>query len=160
MTSPKIVLIQDSREQAPLDFSRWPEISVEVGTLHSADYSLKGLEDRFGIERKSIPDLVASVTTGRERLVREMERLRGYDVAAIVVEGTLEQVARGEFRSKASPESVLQTLAAWHVRYGVPTLWCGSPAGCAFMVRALARHYLREASIRYEAILKAHGVAA
>lgn len=150
-------VVVDTREQLPLDFSRWADITVERGTLNAADYSLRGLEDRFGLERKSIPDLVASVTTGRERLIRELERLRGYEVKAILVEGTLEQIARHDYRSQANPESVMQTLAAWQVKYGCPTLWCGSPAGCAYMVRALARHYLRAASLRLKDIIRAHG---
>jgi ERCC4-type nuclease len=61
-------ILIDTREQAPLDFSRWPGVTVEVGTLNAGDYSLRGLEDRFALERKSISDLVGSVTTGRERL--------------------------------------------------------------------------------------------
>ena len=158
-TSTSMTIVCDTREQMPLDFSRWPDVVVEVGALHSADYSLRGLEDRFGIERKSIPDLVGSVTTGRDRFTRELERLRGFDLAAIVAEGTLEQVARHEYRGQANPESVLQSLAAFHVRYRVPVLWCGSPSGCAYMVRSLARHFLREAQERLKSIIRAHGIA-
>jgi ERCC4-type nuclease len=150
-------IIRDTREQQPLDFSRWPDVFVEVAGLPQGDYSLVGLTDRFAVERTSLSDLTASVTSGRDRLVRELERLRGYDLAAIVVEASLEDVAQHRYRSKVAPESVLQTLTAWHVRYGVPTLWAGSPAGAAYMVRSLARHYLREAEKRFSAIVKAHG---
>ena len=115
-------IIIDTREQSPLDFSRWPDVTVETGTLTSGDYSLAGLTDRFGVERKSLPDLVASVTKGRDRFQRELERLRGFDVAALVVEGIMEQVARHEYRSKSNPDSVLQSLAAFQVRYGVPVI--------------------------------------
>lgn len=153
----KIVI--DNREQLPLDFTRWPDVLTEFGTLNAGDYSLAGLEDKFGLERKSIPDLVASLTSGRERMVRELERLRGYDFAAIVVEGTLEQIANHDYRSRTNPESILQTIAAWHVRYGIPTLWCGSAAGCAYQVRALARWFLLDAQKRLETILKSHDEA-
>jgi len=153
-------LVVDSREQRPLDFTRWPDVQTETGTLNAGDYALRGLEDRFALERKSIPDLVASLTTGRERMVRELERLRGYEVKAIIVEGTLEQVARHEYRSQANPESILQTIAAWHIRFGVPVLWCGSPSGCAYMVRSLARWFLLDAQKRLETIVKAHGTEA
>ncbi|MGE4424742.1 MAG: ERCC4 domain-containing protein [Pseudodesulfovibrio sp.] len=152
-----MVVVIDSREQLSLDFSRWGDVSTETGMLTAGDYSLRGLEDKFALERKSIPDLVASITTGRERLIRELERLRGYEVKAIIVEGTLEQVARHEYRSRTSPESVLQTLAAWQIKYDCSTLWCGSSAGCAYMVRALGRHYLRDAQLRLKAVIKAHG---
>jgi ERCC4-type nuclease len=151
----KIVI--DSREQKPLDFTRWPDVIVETGTLQSGDYSIHGLEERFAIERKSIPDLVASLTSGRDRFTRELERLRAYEFRCIIVEGTLEQIARHEYRSQTNPESILQTLAAWHIRYGVPTLWCGSPAGAAYQVRALARWYVEDAQKRLESIVKAAG---
>lgn len=157
MGAPRLVILCDTREQAPLDFSRWPDVQVEAGTLRAGDYSLKGLERQFGIERKSLPDLVSSITTGRERLERELDVLKGFAVAAIVVEGTMDEVRRHRYRSQTSPESVLQTLAAWQVRYGVPTIWAGSPAGAAYMVRALARHYLRIATESLAAIVKAHG---
>lgn len=150
----KIVI--DSRERHPLSFSRWPDVVVEVGGLHVGDYSLKGLETRFAVERKSVPDLVASVTRERERFERELTTLRGFDLAAIVVEGTMQEVANGEYRSRANPDSVLQTLAAFQVRYGVPTIWAGAPAGCAYSVRALARHFLRHAERTAQTIIKAH----
>lgn len=153
-------ILIDTREQMPLCFSKWRDITTEVATLQTGDYSIHGLEDRFILERKSVADLVASLTTGRDRFVRELERMRGHEVKAIIVEGTLEQIARHDYRSQANPESVLQTLAAWHIRYGIPTLWCGSPAGCAYQVRALARWYLRESQERLEAIVKANGEGA
>lgn len=155
-----MTLIVDTREQAPLDFSRWDDVRVVTDTLNAGDYSIRGLEDRFALERKSVSDLVASLTSGRERMVRELERLRGFEFKAVAVEGTLEQIARHEYRSQTNPESILQTLAAWHVRYGCPVLWCGSPAGCAYMVRAMARWFLRDTEKRLAALLKAHGDAA
>jgi len=152
-------IVIDTREQAPLDFAAWPEVSPERGTLRVGDYSLAGLEDRFAIERKSLPDLVASVTTHRERLERELQTLRGYDLAAIVVEADMGQVLRHGYRSHATPDSVLQSLAAFLVRYRTPTLWAGSPQGSAYMVRALARHYLADQGRRLRAV-DAHLAAA
>lgn len=152
-------ILIDTREQCPLDFTLWADVDVEAANLATGDYSLAGLVDRFAIERKSVADLVASVTTGRARFERELARLRGFDVAAIVVEGSMLAVAEHKYRSRARPEGVLQSLAAFQVRYGVPTLWCGSPSGCAYTVRALARHYLRQAERTAQAIINAHGDA-
>lgn len=145
-------VLTDTREQRPLDFTRWPEITVTTATLRAGDYSLVGFEGRFALERKSLPDLVASVTTHRERFERELQTLRGYDIAAIVVEADMGHVLRHEYRSQATPDSVLQSLAAFQVRYRVPTLWAGSPQGAAYMVRALCRHYLADQSRRLRAV--------
>lgn len=62
---------------------------VERATLREGDYSARGLEGRVAIERKSVSDLVGSLTHGRERFVRELERLATYDFKAIVIEGSL-----------------------------------------------------------------------
>lgn len=48
------VLVVDTREQTPLPFAR---LRWERGTLQSGDYSFRGAEDLFAIERKTIPDL-------------------------------------------------------------------------------------------------------
>lgn len=58
------VIITDKREQKPLFFQH---LASEPGTLHSGDYSIRGLENDFAVERKSIADLCQSVTRGRER---------------------------------------------------------------------------------------------
>lgn len=150
-------IIVDSREQRPLDFSRWTDVTVVPGTLSSGDYSIVGLEDRFSIERKSLDDLASSLTHGRDRFTRELERLRSFEVKCIVAECTLEDVAKHRYKSKALPESLLQSLAAFHVRYGVPVIWCGSPAGAAYQVRALARWYIEDAQKRLQAIVEAAG---
>ena len=55
-------IIMDTREQRPLVFTH---LASKVGTLQSGDYSIKGLEHNFAIERKSIPDFCGSLTRGR-----------------------------------------------------------------------------------------------
>ena len=48
------VLLVDTREQRPLRFSHLP---AESATLYTGDYSVKGLEEYFAVERKSLADL-------------------------------------------------------------------------------------------------------
>ena len=80
MSDPKqpLRIVFDSREQCPFRFEGFNAV-VEVGALATADYSLVGFTDRIGIERKSLPDLVACLGVERERFARELARLRGYD---------------------------------------------------------------------------------
>src|SRR5258708_4956330 len=69
----QIVLAQDNREQLPLRFEHLPSV---VCCLPSADYSIVGFESEFGIERKSIEDLVGCCTgENRQRFERELHRL-------------------------------------------------------------------------------------
>jgi len=138
----KIVI--DTREQKPLDFSRWAEVEVVRGTLKTGDYAPLGYEDRVAIERKSADDLVASVIHGRDRFERELARGRELEHFCIVVECSMVDIARHRYKSKACPESVLQSLLTFQIRYGVPTLWADSPEGASYVVKSLCSKYVRE----------------
>jgi hypothetical protein len=75
---PKIVI--DSREQAPLKFTSFEAVT---GTLYSGDYSIRGLEDQFAVERKSVDDLAnCCLSSNRGRFEHELHRLRGFGFIA------------------------------------------------------------------------------
>jgi ERCC4-type nuclease len=71
----KPVIVVDSREQNALPFAHFP---TECATLYTGDYSARGLEGSFCIERKSLADLAGSLTHDRDRFTRELERMRGH----------------------------------------------------------------------------------
>ena len=151
-----MVIIRDTREQSPLDFSRY-EAVVEPGALEVGDYAPAGLGHLCALERKSVPDLVASLTWERERFEREMRRARGLDAFAVVIEGSLGQVRRHEYRSQAKPHAVLQSMCAFSIRYSVTWIWADDPAGAAYFAFHFMRHFVREAEARYREIVKKHG---
>lgn len=152
-------IIQDSREQTPYTFQheRYSEVVVEVGTLHTGDYSLFGMTDRIAVERKSLSDLCGTLTKGRERFQRECERGRGLDYFGLVIESSMEDVRNHRYQSRMTPQSLLQTLAAYSVRYGLHVLWCGSREGGEYTVFSLLQKYLREQQSRLATLVKAHG---
>ena len=160
MNVPNIVIVQDTREQTPLCFSRWSEVVVELGTLNAGDYALQGLETKAAVDRKSIDDLAGSLTSGRERFEAELTRARGFDLFAIVVEASMQDAVDHRYRSKMAPHALLQSLFTYQARFGVPTIWCGSPQGAAYVVKSLLEKYLTEARKGLEAITKAHGQVA
>jgi len=75
----------DTREQAPYYFNnlhagsdksyRPMEIQTARVTLQQGDYSIVGHESHVAIERKSKADLFGTLSAGRERFQRELERL-------------------------------------------------------------------------------------
>ncbi|MBF0482599.1 MAG: ERCC4 domain-containing protein [Desulfovibrionaceae bacterium] len=151
-------IICDSREQAPLDFTRYGA-TIESGALEVGDYAPVGLENHCAVERKSLPDLVASLTWERERFERELRRSRGLEAFAVVIEGSLAQIRAHDYRSQAKPHAVLQSMTAFSCRYGVNWIWADDAAGAAYFVFHFLRHYVREAMGHYKAICKAHGEA-
>lgn len=134
-----MVVVIDTREQSPLDF-----LHSAPGTLTSGDYSLLGAEHLFAVERKSIADLVGSLTSGRERFERELHRLRGFHFKRLLIEGTDEDIIEHRYLSKALPKSILHSLSAFEIRYDIPVVFGGSRERCARLVEKWAYWFARE----------------
>lgn len=140
-----LVILRDTREQAPLRFS--PEVKVEVVTLPTGDYSLAGFSDRVAIERKSLPDLVACVGPERERFLDCCRRLRDYELRAVVVEASVCDVLAHAYRSATNPQSVIGTVIAIWTDYGVPTIWTGDARNAASIVERLFGRIWRKGQV-------------
>ena len=133
-------IVVDSREQCPFRFEGYP-VEVETGALASADYSLHGFTDRIGIERKSLPDLVACLGVERERFARELARLRGYDCAAVVVEATADDLRAGHYRARLNPDAAWQSVLAFTQRYRIPFIFCDDRSDAERTAFDILRHY-------------------
>jgi ERCC4-type nuclease len=138
------IVITDTREQRPLAFTH---LKSEPGTLYSADYSIKGLEDLFGVERKSLNDCIGSLTSGRDRFERELHRLRGYQFARLLIIGARSDIEAGNYRSKMQPKAALNSLSAFEARY-VPIIFSETPTEAALLVERWAYWFHREYSRR------------
>ena len=147
-------IIVDSREQLPWGFDRWPDVEVRSGTLDCGDYSLRGLESAVAIERKGLGDLVACLGAERSRFERELCRLRGLDVAAVIVEADWRDVASGQYRSRLNPRAAVASVAAFAVRY-CPFYFAGDRDGAELLCYELLAKYAREVSKRYAAAVRA-----
>ena len=162
-------LIVDTREQLPYAFDGiCPTVRR---ALAAGDYSIVGHDlptpgGGFVIERKSLNDLFGTVIGARERFVRELEKLRLYAYAAILVEGSLRDVLtydsslaysrfllsrghepteenlRGVALSRA--RSVLNSLNTWQIEYGVRVLFVDRDRDlCRAQVFRLAERFWR-----------------
>lgn len=154
-------VIIDSREQTPFSFQAecYTGTTTATGTLDTGDYSLAGLEDKIAIERKSLPDFVACLGRERERFQRELQRAAALDAFAVVIEGTWEQLAQGQYRSRINPHAACQSVCAFTARLGTPFLFAGTRAAAEYLTHSLLKQYLKGAEDRYRAIMRAHGEA-
>ena len=155
-------IIVDSREQLPFAFShkRYADVQIQSGTLNVGDYSLRNLEDKVAVERKSLPDLVQCLGRERERFERELLRGAALDAFAVVVEGSWSDLANGNFRSQLNPHAACQSTLAFMARYRVPFLFAGSRPAAEYVTWGFLRQYLEGARKRWASIVKAHGEAA
>ena len=110
------VLLVDTREQRPLQFSHLP---AESATLYTGDYSVRGLEEVFAVERKSLADLAGSLTRERDRFMREMHRLRGYRFPYLLAIGDDMELSRLIAQGRLKLHQVEHSLRAIQSRYGV-----------------------------------------
>ena len=119
-------VVVDTREQAPyrftgiLDDKTCQEIIVHLEhyALKSGDYSIVGLEDVVAVERKSLQDFYGSISSGRERFQREIERLDAtYRYALVVIEGDWEDIMHPESFTQVTAKTAIRTIQSWEVRY-------------------------------------------
>jgi DNA excision repair protein ERCC-4 len=117
------VVLVDSREQTPLEFRR---LASRGGSLATGDYSFVGGEDDFAVERKSIADLVGSLTRERGRFMAELQRLRAFNFKRLLIVGQESDIAARRYRSNANPTAIMHSLHAIEAR-GVPVVFAATP---------------------------------
>ena len=150
----QMVILCDPREQKVYSFDRFG-VRTERVTLPAGDYSIPGFEDRVAIERKELNDLISCLMgSNRDRFERELAKLRFYDLSAVVVEATLDDVAKGRYKSEMKAHAALQSIFAFQTRYRVPFVWAGNRAGAEYATYSLLEKYLAEISKRFEIVQK------
>ena len=143
----------DNREQQPLKFTRLPSTKA---TLYTADYSFIGGELLFGVERKTVSDLIGCVTNARDRFEKELNRMRGLRFKRLLVIGSKAEIERGNFRSKVAPRAVLSSLSAWECRFDVPVVFSPNPIEAALTVESWVYWAAREICQAANTLLRAH----
>jgi ERCC4-type nuclease len=141
-------IVVDSREKQPYRFQT-PAIK---GTLPTGDYSVAGLEDFISIERKTLDDLVGCLCTGRQRFERELYRGKALDYFAIVIECSLSDLVNGNYRSKMTPKSAIQSLLAFSIRYRLPVFFAESRDYGTRVTESLLLRYAKEVEKRAKAV--------
>ena len=142
-----IHILIDSREQWPYGFD-YPGTVIGLPT---GDYSLRGHESRVAIERKSLNDLVSSLSSGRKRFQAELERGHNLSYFALVCECSMEAILRGQYRSKMLPAAVLGSLTAFSVRFNLPVFFAGDRRGGQRITQDLLLKFHKEVANPHEA---------
>ena len=114
------VLVIDTREQRPLCKNVKGLCSL-VDTVKDGDYTIKGFEDRFAVERKQISDFYGYIGKERKRTTKKIKRLAEFDFAAITIEADLDDIFVPQLYSTVSPEVARGFLTSVNVRYGIHT---------------------------------------
>lgn len=140
-----MIMVCDTREQKPLDFSGIEGIEkVEHMALSYGDYTAicHGRPVPILFCRKAFGDLWGTMTNTENyaRFKREMERAKADNMQLIlVIEGSYSDVWNGFERSAFQGESMLKKLAMLFVRYDLNYWFCESRR---VMSRRIADVYL------------------
>ena len=112
------VVVIDTREQNPL-CTAVKGLTIFRDTLKDGDYSIRGFENQFTVERKQTSDFFSYIGKERHRTIQKLERMKVFDFAALVIEASLDDLLSPQLYSQVSPEVVRQFLVSVNVRYGL-----------------------------------------
>lgn len=124
LRAPRPVILVDTREQNPFDFSRFEGwfAGIEKRALKLGDYSVAGLEDHCVVERKELADLVHSLTTERSVFVTRLRLMSRYPHRLLVITAFLSEVKSPYTCAGVSPNRITQSLIAALAGLQVPFL--------------------------------------
>ena len=129
---PKPVILVDTREKYPFDFSRFPNwiVASKSQALKAGDYSIEGMEELLIMERKTLTDLISTVIQQRVRFFKQCEKMSKYRWKALLVEASYEDIKtpydEDKYNTLAHPNAVSGTLDALEARYGIPVIYTSS----------------------------------
>lgn len=153
MRTPDICLIQDSREQN--GYQPIFQAPCIVQGLEIGDYSVVGLTDLIAVERKSLSDLLTSVTHERIRFERELKRARHLHRFLVVLETDPATILAGDYQyTKVHPHAVWATIMSWSTKY-CPFVFGGTRAHSARIVEGILSQYAYRHYRAVESIEKA-----
>tara|TARA_Y100000296_G_scaffold21208_1_gene25110 strand:+ start:5681 stop:6178 length:498 start_codon:yes stop_codon:yes gene_type:complete len=135
-TIPNYMVIKDTREQDGWTFSEYDKCSgMEVDTLDTGDYTLKGFEEVVCIERKGCTSEIA-MNLGRKKapFQAEMERMKDYPFSFIVCEFSMDDLLRYPDKSrvpykarskvKVTGKYLLKCVIEFQIWYNTKILFC------------------------------------
>ena len=150
----QVTVIVDTREQLPFNLS---PLKMEEGSLPTGDYTVRGLEGRVCLERKSVDDLIGCMVgdinkpnSPRYRFKRELQRMNAYAYRAIIVEGSWPEVMAGQYKSNLHVNSVEGMITTWTGEYGVSFFFAGNRS----LAQSWARLFLFHAARKHLAMLE------
>jgi len=142
---PDFTIIIDTREQRPYLFKGYP---IFQQALPAGDYSIRGFETFIAIERKQAEEVYLNFGHGRERFMRECEKLSSYERKAIIIENDFERLVnppdytRAKYKMKLKRSHIMGSLAKLIGEYGIPVIFAsGRREGNELTFAILKQYY-------------------
>ena len=121
---------------------------VVIDGLYAGDYALKldGVEVPLWFERKSLGDCFGTLTSGNERFKKELARAKENNITLVLlIEGTMEDVFKGNKHSTVSGDTILKTIFTFWVKHDLYPVFCPNRRSMARFIEetysSLARNW-------------------
>ena len=88
----------------------------------------------------------------------EIERSRALESFCVVVEGSWQDLAQGQYRSQLRPQAACQSVASFMARMRVPFWFCGSRPAAEYCTWSFLRQYAEGQRQRLKAVEQALGL--
>jgi hypothetical protein len=134
----KYTIVKDTREQKGWNFFAIGDcIGMEVDTLKTGDYTIKGFEQFIAIERKrSVEEIANNLGRKSAAFEKEMQRMSQIPHAYIICEFNLQELldfpkgakvpASSAGQIKMAGPFMLRRLLEYEVKYNVKIMFCGT----------------------------------
>jgi len=123
----RIKIIVDRREKNPWKFEWFNHVMARKGTLKTGDYSIVGgSASGVVVERKSLQDLFGSMSSGRGRFRRELNRMGKFKRAFLLIEAPVSSFIPGSPWTGISGKLMIDTLYRWCLALGITPIFSPS----------------------------------
>lgn len=126
-----------------------------TASLETGDYSILGAENLIAVERKSLPDLIGVIGSGRKRFDKEIQRLLSHPARCVIVEAHISSLELGQWRGGVTIPAAIGSVMGW-MEAGVPFIFAGDRRAaalyCARFLYVAARRRWRELSAFRDAL--------
>lgn len=138
----KAIILIDTREKVNQHIiGRLSELKIpyKLKKLDYGDYSFEwnGVDysNKIVVERKASADeVIGNLTKGRERFRKEFERAKGCKVI-LLIEQTIEELEKGNFRSTMSVKDLKSFLNTWSSHFQLELSLIDKKDSCDFILK-------------------------
>ncbi len=141
----KYTVIKDTREQDGWFFAPYDKCEgMEIGTMHTGDYTLKGYEDVVCVERKaSVSEIAMNLGRKKKPFQEEIERMKDFHFSFLILEFSMDDVLKypegskvpkaARSKVKVTGKYLLKCLMEFEIWYNTKIIFCGNKQN-AFLV--------------------------
>ena len=155
---PRYEVIRDTREQSGWTFAEDNDCTgTVIDTLKTGDYSLRGLENLFTIERKGKCQEFAQNIL-EDRFEREFERMESFPCSFLFLEFTMKDIMNYPHNQgiplylikkiQVRPEFILSKLLDYNIKYKTKTFLVGQNG------KEVAKSLFRKMTYKYTDIIE------